>query len=95
MTEQVGVSVMKTTLSTAGLISGTVGLFCPPAAIPLAIIGLVLAIVGVGNHIYSEFIPRGDILDNEKPMLYSRMVKTLKHACIAIKTAFTKNVARL
>ncbi|MBS0635806.1 MAG: hypothetical protein JSR37_10120 [Verrucomicrobia bacterium] len=73
--EQVGVAGVSTSLSVGGVASTVVGLACPPAAPALAAVGLGLGVVGVANTIYSKFIPKGDIFETEKRMLFSHVVK--------------------
>lgn len=85
--EQVGVAGVATSLSTAGVATTIVGLACPPAAPILAAVGLGLTVVGIANSIYSKFIPKGDIFETEKRMLFSGIVKGVQHAARRLTAA--------
>ena len=75
--EKVGVKAVKLALSIASIAISIIGLTCASAAAPLIIIGLVLGIIGIVNFIYSDFVPKDTVTQDEKPMFYSRIIKHL------------------
>ncbi len=68
---------VQTSVSIASFACAIIGMACPPAALPLACIGLALGTVGLANFIYSMCLPKGDILPAEKRMFYARIIKVV------------------
>ncbi len=76
--EQAGIAATKTTLATIGVGMTVLSLACPPAAVGLTIAGLVVTVVSVATYFYSKFVPKGDILDTEKRMLFGHIYKHIR-----------------
>ncbi len=88
ISEHVGVAALDTALSAAGCVCTILSITCPPAAVGLVIAGLAMAVIGLGNFAYSKFIPHGDVVKDEKPMLYARVFKGARTTVKVTKAAF-------
>lgn len=93
--EQVGIAAVKTSASTIGVACTIIGLACPPAAPALAIVGIVLTVVGIGNFAYSKFVPRGDIQVGEKRMFFAKARKGVQKAVRAVDVSCMRFKLRL
>ncbi len=88
--ERVAVAAVKTSLKTVGCACKIVGMTCPPAEIPLLIIKLALKVTSFGALCYSNFIPKGEITWNEKPMFFALQFKTMRRMQKALQVALAK-----
>lgn len=79
ISEHVGVAGVTASVKTGFLGTSVFATIFPLAIIPVVIADLALVALNIANFAYMQFIPKGDILADEQPMLFATLGKEIKH----------------
>ncbi|MCE5295268.1 MAG: hypothetical protein LLF94_11750 [Chlamydiales bacterium] len=81
ITERVAAAAIETALEAVDLTSTLLDIAYPKVAAidtGLTITSLATTLLGITNKAYTQYIPTGDIMSDEKPMLLTRVYKTVR-----------------
>ncbi len=75
ISEHYGTGVVETVIVISKFVINFFGTFIPAIRLPGAILGAIIGPLGFASFLYTKRIPRGEILESEKRMLFAHILK--------------------